>query len=90
MTETIAKLLGACLLLVVCVVLGGIALLALLCALALWIGSLTGSLALGFLSTAIVAILLIWIVFANKEHWIARPIARLILNALAPNGNDAE
>lgn len=87
LTEKLAKVIGVCVMLLIVLILGGIALFAGVCALALWLGGLTGSLALGFLSTGILVIVLAWIVKLKQEQWIAVPIARMILHALSDSSN---
>lgn len=81
--EKLTTVLSAMAIAVVCILLLSIVLLFSSFALAYWIGTVAGSLTIGFLSvTAINAILLIAF-YANRRRWVLMPITRLISTVFA-------
>lgn len=67
----------------ICLLFGSMILLFLLIALAFWIGEVTGSMAIGFLSTSGILLLLLAIVYGKRRTWIIQPVARLVVKTFA-------
>ncbi|MCF0196922.1 MAG: phage holin family protein [Bacteroidaceae bacterium] len=85
LTEKTASLIGSLLLVIIGILLGSIALLMLLFALACWISSLTGSMVTGFLVIAAAVVVLLALVFVNSRRWIVNPIIRMVANIFLNN-----
>lgn len=78
--DKLTVLLSAATTLAICLMLGGMILFFLTFALAYWIGQVTGSLPLGFMSIGIALLLSAIIVYRNRSKWIIQPIAKLMIN----------
>lgn len=89
LVEKSARLLSFCVLLLVSLLLGAIALIAGTFALAYWIGSLTDSLAIGFVCVMALVLLVIALVLRNSRQWILIPITRTILNIFISHTDEA-
>lgn len=88
LSERIARLLGFVVLLIVCLLLGSVAVIAGTFALAFWLGGVLGSMPLGFLCVMLLLVLLMAVVLRNSQRWIANPIMRMMLDILTNPHND--
>ncbi len=82
LAEKLIVLLASAVIVLVLVLFGAIALLFLTFALAYYIGSVTESLPLGFLTVGGGVALLLWVFYANRRRWVVQPVAKFIVNLL--------
>lgn len=84
--EKLTTILSAIAVAAICIVLGGIALLFCLLAMAFYIGQLTGSMAIGLLAMFVILLLLIAVFYSHRQTWVVKPIATLMMRVLAEDG----
>lgn len=83
--EKLTILLSAVAIAAICLILGAMVLLFATFALAYWIGQLTDSLALGFLSIAAMQLLGLVVFYRNRSKWVLQPLARFMINLFTPS-----
>ena len=83
--ESLSKAIGAIILAIVlfCVLLTGMIFVS--ASIAIAIGHLLNSLALGTLIVSILYILIAWIIYANRRRWVLDPLVRLISDIIDPS-----
>ena len=86
--ETLTKLLSAVAVWAIVILVGTLVLLFASVALAFWLGSLTGSIAVGFSIIAALLLLLIIIIYANRKRWITEPASKFLVGLTAPPAAD--
>ncbi len=69
--------------------LAGIALLLLCIGLAHLIGNATDSMTTGYACTALLVVVLLCVIYANRNRWIKHPIMRLVNNSIGKTASDA-
>ena len=82
--ETLTKLLSAIAVWAIVILVGALVLLFACVALAFWLGSITGSIAIGFSVIAAVLLLLIIVIYANRKRWITEPASAFLVSLTAP------
>lgn len=93
MMETADKLtviLSAVAIAAVCLMLGGMVLFFLTFALAYWIGSLTGDIALGFICISAFIMVLLFVVYCNRNAWFVQPLARMMIRLFVTHKEEEE
>ncbi len=74
----------------VCLVLGAMVLFFLTIALAYWIGHLTGDVALGFVYVSAFIMLLLFVVYSNRNAWFVQPLARMMIRLFVTKEEEKE
>lgn len=88
--EKTTVILSAVAIAAICLLLGAIILLFLTFALAYWIGSLLGSIPLGFLATSCIVTLLLILFYCKRRAWITQPLARMMAQLFVDNKEEEE
>lgn len=86
--EKLTVLLSGLAIAVVCLVLGSLALFFLTFASAYWVGNLLGNQPMGFAAIALLFILIMYIVYLQRNKWIIQPMARLIVKLFINDEED--
>jgi hypothetical protein len=88
--EKTTAILSAVTIAAICILLGTIILLFCTFALAYWIGDLLNSLPLGFLTMALIVILLLLLFYCKRNAWVIQPLARMTAKLFIENDQEEE
>lgn len=88
--EKTTAILSAVAIAAICILLGTIILLFCTFALAYWIGDLLNSLPLGFLTMALIVILLLLLFYCKRNAWVIQPLARMTAKLFIENDQEEE